>query len=646
MEYEEWFNFFHVTKKDIDNGIKDEYGVVYSPDGKRLLHVMDVSLRHYDVKEGCEILCEMAFYDCAQLESIKLPDSITIIGCGALSCESLKSVTIPPNVQYVNSAAFNPATKIISESTRFMVADDCLIDNDQDRLIVCFANKRVVNIPDNVRVIGNVAFRFCKNTEQITLPKTVTNIEKYAFKGCERLRSIAIPGHASLGARPFNNCPKLCDIKIISDGDDSALVFTNGMLIDQRMHNLICFICTPKLESIVKVPDGVTHIGDNAFADSCLCHCDITIKLPKGLTNIGDYAFSGVRIQSISIPNTVTHIGAYAFHKCKWLRTISLPESVKTIGESAFQGCAHLKSITLPSDATITDDDLYCGWFEECEDLEEINITQIDDKPSLVFINGMLIDQRKHMLLACLHHGPILTIPEGVTSFDIFAFRVTIFQHIKHVHLPEGLSSFCDIFGNWPDLVSISVPNSHVYISEEYLKKRGLTVTIRNNNNGTASDGCDEITMTGRKYLRKYKINNRKRKQDSMEKNKRQYFVEKIESFEQINAYIDYIPDWCICIADEAYREYTADGSTIFLCLRNNFRRQSIIKTTSYPLDDYGLSAICVIVSPEQKITNITTRWNDYSDNSMAMSPSELESLIGKDNMQKIICKPQSEGEK
>ena len=42
-----------VTDEEIANGIKDEYGVLYSPDGKRLLKGNRVY--EYTVKEGTEV---------------------------------------------------------------------------------------------------------------------------------------------------------------------------------------------------------------------------------------------------------------------------------------------------------------------------------------------------------------------------------------------------------------------------------------------------------------------------------------------------------------------------------------------------------------------------------------------------------------
>ena len=85
-----------VTDEDIDNGFKDEYGVVYSRYGKRLLKCKNMGLKPYIVKNGTKVICNGAFYNCASLQQITIPNSVTSIGVSAFDyCDLLQQIIIP-----------------------------------------------------------------------------------------------------------------------------------------------------------------------------------------------------------------------------------------------------------------------------------------------------------------------------------------------------------------------------------------------------------------------------------------------------------------------------------------------------------------------------------------------------------------------
>ena len=95
-----------VTEEDIKAGIADEFGVIYSPDGKRLLDT-NREITDYSVKPGCKVICDLAFSFCKVLQSISLPDSLTSIGDSAFSsCISLQSISLPDTLTSIGDSAF------------------------------------------------------------------------------------------------------------------------------------------------------------------------------------------------------------------------------------------------------------------------------------------------------------------------------------------------------------------------------------------------------------------------------------------------------------------------------------------------------------------------------------------------------------
>lgn len=68
------------------------------------------------------------------------------------------------------------------------------------------------------------------------------------------------------------------------------------------------------------------------------------VKVPDGVTAIGDRAFEGCsRLTGIVLPEGVTDIGVSAFRNCTCLKSVILPQSLKRIGKYAFMGCRELQ---------------------------------------------------------------------------------------------------------------------------------------------------------------------------------------------------------------------------------------------------------------------------------------------------------------
>ena len=179
------------TEEDLKDAIKDEYGVKYSRDGKKLLKASS-SLREkeYVVREGTEVICDGAFSGCKSLQSITIPNSVTKIGDEAFcACESLQSVTIPNSVTSIGDKAFSWCNSLqsvtIPNSVRnignhafrgcnicFFICNSTYFQNDD----VCLFNK------DKTAIVSRI-----KDCVNYIIPNSVTSIGDYAFYGCTNL---------------------------------------------------------------------------------------------------------------------------------------------------------------------------------------------------------------------------------------------------------------------------------------------------------------------------------------------------------------------------------------------------------------------------------------------------------------------------
>ena len=151
---------------------------------------------------------EYAFYKCAGLTSVTIPDSVTSIGSWAFSgCSGLTSITIPDSVTSIGSWAFSGCSGLTS-----------------------------ITIPDSVTTIEASVFTDCSGLTSITIPDSVTTIEAGAFMYCTSLTSVTIPE----------------GITTIKSGSNNK-------------HNGTFVGCTA-LEEIT-IPVSMFSIDDNAFVD-------------------------------------------------------------------------------------------------------------------------------------------------------------------------------------------------------------------------------------------------------------------------------------------------------------------------------------------------------------------------------------------
>ncbi len=133
------------------------------------------------------VIGEQAFYNCANLKSVYIPDGIEIIKSGAfMGCSVLTAVIIPDSVASIERRAFSDCYSLTS-----------------------------INIPENVTEIKEQTFCDCKNLAKIKIPDNITNIGTSAFNGCSGLTAVTIPEHiGSIGEYAFYFCENLTKIVI------------------------------------------------------------------------------------------------------------------------------------------------------------------------------------------------------------------------------------------------------------------------------------------------------------------------------------------------------------------------------------------------------------------------------------------------
>lgn len=263
------------------------------------------------IPEGVTQIGVHAFNGQSGLKSISFPSDVEKIGKQAFwECSSLESVTIPSNITSIGTEAFSYCSGlkriVVEEGHPKYDSRDCnavIVKSTHILTVGC----STTSIPDDVKKIGNDAFRGRTGPENLVLPSSVTEIGNYAFDDCGGIKSMIIPkGVNKIGENAFSGCRDLETISV-EDGNTTYDSRDNcNAVINTSDETLVTG------GKKVNVPEGVDSIGKYAFAG----RTGLEIVLSSSVRKIDEGAFRECDNSTITIPKSVSYnnIGAFAFY--------------------------------------------------------------------------------------------------------------------------------------------------------------------------------------------------------------------------------------------------------------------------------------------------------------------------------------------
>ena len=220
------------------------------------------------IKEGTKSIAARAFYECEDLTSVIIPNTITYLPEYAFAyCNGLTNLDIPNSVTSIGYRTFDDCTSLTS-----------------------------VVIPNSVSIIGKEAFDYCTSLTSITIGNSVTSIGKSAFSWCSNLTKVNITDLAAW-----------CKISFANYAANPVSYSEHLYLNDALLTDLV-------------IPDSITSIGKLAF----YCCTDITnLTIPNSVTSIGYRAFYYCKkMSTINFPASLRSIDEYAFSSCSSIEDI------------------------------------------------------------------------------------------------------------------------------------------------------------------------------------------------------------------------------------------------------------------------------------------------------------------------------------
>ena len=238
----------------------------------------------------------------------------------------------------------------------------------------------------------------------------------------------------------------------------------------------------------VVIPDGVTEIGERAFAENTTLR---SVVIPNSVTEIGKEAFNAcTALESVEIPDSVTDVGSGAFYECRALKkvrlsknmteisdrcfmetaidSIELHEGIDCIGNGAFASCHNLKSVTVPD--SVEEIDVFAfgydsNWDEKSDRIEGFVLRGSIDSPArfyaheydLTFVPVGDVRELPEFeiedgVLVCYNgSSDIVRIPREVTVIGKYAFKAN--KNLKHVFFHNGVTEIG--FHSFEDCVNL-----------------------------------------------------------------------------------------------------------------------------------------------------------------------------------------------
>lgn len=365
-----------------------------------------------------------AFFNCSNLSSVIIPNTITDIGDSAFeNCSSISSVVIPNSVIILGTHAFYGCSSLesITLSNSLKQLPYAFYGCSSLRTIKGVQNIEYMsgdvfsgtpwkeNLPDGINYVGKVLYNYkgiMPANTNINVINGCTQILRGLFEGQEGLVGISIPASLTndISRMTFDNCTNL----------QTIIVDAANTVYDSRNNcNALIRTATNTLEigcSGTTIPTSVTIIGPGAF-------------------------WSRWTKEEIVVPNQIDSIGPSAFRNLNNVKRILIGKGLRGIHSASFAELPHLKEITVSTSNPYFDSRENCNAI-----IEKATNTLVIGCSGTIIPNTVKVIGDQAFWAKCDEDFTSLAIPNSIEEIKMFAFANQ--SYLREISIGANVKKF------------------------------------------------------------------------------------------------------------------------------------------------------------------------------------------------------------